>query len=188
METVTALHSTVRTPATQVSTMQGEALASWRNAHQSNAWTNASRHMLIWSSASLGVFSVVANPYEQLHHAPKTHVPAINSATWTDSSYRHPTMMSLQVREFLVAKKDADADSLQYLYDAARQQFFDVRPDMEYRFRTDRETGEPKLFLTVDTHGMDLPEVLRREVALQEQIANSPALQAATAYHVISAV
>lgn len=101
----------------------------------------------------------------------------------------HPTMNSAQVKKLLEARPEADVVAVRDLYDLTDRFFGDVAGlEREYEFHRDFDTNEPLLFLTVRTNGMEVDELLRREMAMHEEAAKYPSLKAATNYHVISAV
>lgn len=101
----------------------------------------------------------------------------------------HPTMNSTQVKKLLEAMPEADVVAIRDLYDLTDHFFGDlIGLEREYEFHRDFDTNEPLLFLTIRTHGLDVDELLRREIALHEEAAKYPSLKAAANYHVISAV
>lgn len=98
-------------------------------------------------------------------------------------------MCSPEVSRYLQAARNEDISTLRALYDRFTAAFGDVpHLDATYRFSVDHETETPRLFLTIDTHGMDLSEVMRREMAVHDLIAQDPVLKAATRNHIITAV
>lgn len=101
----------------------------------------------------------------------------------------HPTMKSPEVLSYVQAAPGADINALRGLYDRFMDAFSDAgQLDASYRFGVDHETETPRLFLIIDTHGMDLREVMRREMALHSEIEQDPALKAITVNHIISVV
>lgn len=118
--------------------------------------------------------------------------PPATVVGWDDAAQSitgHPTMCSPEVASYLQAARDEDITTLRALYDRFTAAFGDA-PHLEasYRFSFDHETENPLLFLTLDTHGMDLEEVMLREMAVHELIAQDPVLKAATKNHIITAV
>lgn len=111
---------------------------------------------------------------------------------WDDAVQRqrtHPTMNSPEVLSYVQAAPSVDIHALRGLYDRFMAAFSDAdQLEASYRFSADRETETPRLFLLIDTHGMDLHEVMRREMALHSEIEQDPALKAITANHIISVV
>ena len=118
--------------------------------------------------------------------------PSATVAGWGDAAQTrrdHPTMRSPEVIGYLQVAPSEDIHAIRALYDRFTAAFDDV-PYLEasYRFSVDHETETPRLFLTLDTHGMDLSEVMRREMAVHDLIDQDPVLKAATKHHIITAV
>lgn len=101
----------------------------------------------------------------------------------------HPAMQSSAVAQYLLAEPRADITAIRNLYDRFVAAFLDApRLETSYRFGIDHDTETPHLFLTLDTNGMNLAEVMRREMAVHEEIGQDPELKAATETHIITAV
>lgn len=109
---------------------------------------------------------------------------------WSNSvaPVTHPTMVSTAVREFKLAKPDADLDALRRLYDLAHLYFGNV-PGLSarYTFHIDHDTQEPLLFLSLLTQGLEVEEIVQRELAMFSVIDAEPTLKAATDYHIVTA-
>lgn len=109
--------------------------------------------------------------------------------TMARSQQVHPTMESPEVARYLQAVPNANIHAVRSLHDRFVDAFADApRLEATYRFSIDHETETPRLFLTIDTYGMDLTEVMRREMALFDEIEQDPLLKANTVSHIISAV
>lgn len=143
-----------------------------------------SMHVLVFATLASG--TAIGTTWGTCHPLPSTFVG------WDDAAQilrSHPTMCSPEVSSYLQAARDEDITTIRTLYDRFTAAFSDV-PHLEasYRFSVDHETETPRLFLTIDTHGMDLGEVMRREMTVHDLIAQDPVLKAATKHHIITAV
>lgn len=121
-----------------------------------------------------------------------TQLTPPTAAQWdnvVETLQAHPTMSSPHVKELLQVMPGADVVAIRDLYDLTDRFFGDVAGlEREYDFHRDHDTNEPLLFLTIRTNGMDVDELLRREIALHEEAGKQPGLKSTTRYHIITAV
>lgn len=92
-----------------------------------------------------------------------------------------------KIKELLFARPATDVGAIAQIHALAAQSFATPTggaPQIDYR--VEDEPDGPALFLTVDTHGMDFDEQMRRELAMRDAIWADARLQAAKNYVVIS--
>lgn len=141
-------------------------------------------HVLVLATLASG--TAIGSTWGTPHPLPSTVVG------WDDAAQflrGHPTMSSPDVSSYLQAVRGEDIDTIRTLYDRFTAAFSDaLYMEASYRFSVDHDSETPRLFLTIDTHGMDLSEVMRREMAFHDLIEQDPVLKAATKNHIITAV
>lgn len=107
----------------------------------------------------------------------------------SDASSRGTSIMNWpEVHQFRFTAPWADAQAMQAIHSLALAAFADRMTDVSYHAEVDHESMQPMLFLKIDTHGMDMGEIIARELQLFEKIVTDDALNTANRYHVISVV
>lgn len=98
----------------------------------------------------------------------------------------HNSAEMVKILNFMLARPAADFAAIGRIHALAAQSFacMDAQPSIEVR--VEEEPDGPALFMTVDTHGMDFDEQMRREQAMRDTIWADAQLQAAKNYVVIS--
>lgn len=95
--------------------------------------------------------------------------------------------MDQNVQTFLQAHTSADLGAIAQIHALASNGFAmapGFRPAIQ--FRMEQEPEGPMLFISVDTHGMEFEEQMRREMVMREAIINDERLAAAKNYVVIN--
>lgn len=98
----------------------------------------------------------------------------------------HNSAEMAKIQDFMLARPAADFRAIERIHMLAAQSFasMDAAPSIDVR--VEEEPEGPALFMTVDTHGMDFDEQMRREQAMRDAIWADAQLQAAKNYVVIS--
>lgn len=98
----------------------------------------------------------------------------------------HNSAEMAKIQDFMLARPAADFRAIERIHTLAAQSFASVGAVPSIEVRVEEEPEGPALFITVDTHGMDFDEQIRRELTMRESIWADTQLQAAKNYVVIS--
>lgn len=90
------------------------------------------------------------------------------------------------VKDFLQMERATDFQALEQMYKLVKSEF---GSDASYEYELIADDGEePYLILSVSTNGLDMHDVVEKEMRVFEVIARSDVLSSANKYHVISAI
>lgn len=90
------------------------------------------------------------------------------------------------VAKFMAALPGADLGAVQQMHDLAVNTFSSALGTPHATFEMEVDENGPVLFLTLDTHGMETGEQIRRELPMRERILADDRLRAAKQYLVIN--
>lgn len=110
------------------------------------------------------------------------------AATWerVTTSYIDPVRTSVAVQQYCISAPGTDIIALRYIYEMVAISFAGRPVEMAFELSIDFDTEEPLLILSVDTHGMDVDEILDKEIKLRQEIAQSVQLSEAKKYLTLS--
>lgn len=113
-----------------------------------------------------------------------------SSLTWDNLlNLSHPATMSPEVKKFERSMFHTDMEAVRDIYDIVLSNFHDVpEVSLDYSMDISYDAQEPKLFLTVNTHGMPIEEQMMREELMHTTIRTNDRLYKATDYHCINVV
>ena len=134
--------------------------SGWAPAHAAAPQSTARSGLLSYGGAGLG------------------QQPAMHAAQ---------TALDQNVQTFVQERVGADLGAIQEMHRMAVHSFATPLglPAVEFEASSEEESG-PVLFMTLNTHGMDFDEQMRRETALRETIWANERLREAKKYVVIS--
>ena len=90
------------------------------------------------------------------------------------------------VRDFLQMERAVNYQAMDQMYKLVISEF---GGDADFDYELIESDGEdPYLILTVSTKGLDMAQIVEKEMRVFEVIARSPTLSSANKYHVISAI
>ena len=90
------------------------------------------------------------------------------------------------VKDFLQIERAVNFQAMDQMYKLVTSEFGDTAK-YEYELIND-DDEEPYLILSISTEGLDMSEILDKEIRVFDAIARSDVLASANKYHVISAV
>jgi len=173
-------------PASALASTTGTTLADWGAAVGRGLFAAAAT-----SSAMAGVQATDNTATQAWGQAWNPQHFTSSAYTWDNSRFHalHVAMKSPAVHQFLLQTPAADPWALTAIYDMTLRAFnVQPSPEMDFEVWNDDETNALELCLNVRTHGMNLDELMAREIQLREDIEALPRLEAAKRYLTLAIV
>jgi hypothetical protein len=99
------------------------------------------------------------------------------------ANLQHPAMLEPEVQRFIKAAPTADLEAIRELYDVAMDglsEFTEVTAS--YVCRENHDTEQLTLTLRVDTHDLDLDQLIDLELRIRRRMSSIPCLKSAGEY------
>lgn len=129
--------------------------------------------------------TITARPSESRTRAEEKTAATAARMAWNrvSAKMQHPAMLEPEVQRFIKAASTADLEAIRELYDVAMAGFSEF-PEVtsSYVFREDCDTGKLTLTLRVDTHDMDLDQLIDLELKVRQRATSNPRLKSAGEY------